>query len=147
MKRALACSPIFQPDSARTRMLGLLSVTWALLQSLVPCAHSSLPWPLFLFLLTENEFLQPHRALALHRALGSPMPRSDFWDPPSNLSTASGWAHHAAGSSFPRATRSRALQPPEIKDHGLSQPRLRRIKPRTAWTLGRDPILSIYPNR
>jgi hypothetical protein len=64
-------------------------------------------------------------------------------------STASGWAHHAAGSSFPRATRSRALQPPEIKDHGstVRQPRFRRINPRTAWTLGRDPIPSIYPNR
>jgi hypothetical protein len=71
--------------------------------------------------LTENEFLQPLRALALHRALGSPVPRSDFWDPPSNLSTASGWAHHAARSSFPRATRSRALQPPEIKDHGFNR--------------------------
>ena len=26
-----------------------------------------------------------------------------------------------AGSSFPRATRSRALQPPEIKDHGFNR--------------------------
>jgi hypothetical protein len=66
--------------------------------------------PLFLFLPSPHEFLQPLRALALHRALGSPVPRSDFWDPPFNLSTASGWAHHAAGSSTSRPERTRTLR-------------------------------------